>query len=432
MAKDVPPREDGFEGSDSGRSRAEPRPSRGGRQMPPPFGRPPFPPFDPRFGPPPPPYGYEYEDDMEDEVEYEYYIEGEENEELDPEYEVVEEEVISSSSPPSRAVYEMQFEDEQRHGMDSIAIMQDKGGVASKLQNEGDEKAREIGKAERVTEIALKTVKICLNIFIIALLGFACFIFVKFSFDSLSEKERISGEVSQKLSSPQIFKWRLMPTQANAVAKSFYDATGTMEGFVNMVDLMLRGSIDFGGDKKAFYCIKKRDGRSFLKIGAGDEAKCYYINPAGKAWFLQDGGVAGKRVALNEKDSERIRSLVIFDDVLNQRSFPLDGNNTDGVMDSMIEYEGRIEFDGVEHECISTTDLDGRKTMFFVDISTRYISGIKIDRISASVKVVFSQYDTVEENLKMPIKREIFIDSKPYASVVLDMVVKNREMIFPQ
>ena len=155
------------------------------------------------------------------------------------------------------------------------------------------------------------------------------------------------------------------------------------------------------------------------------------MDTRGKMWFLNKGGMSGGREHISDSEGELLRSLTVFDDVLNQRAFPLDGGK-DSVLDSAIKYEGRLPLSGREQECISVTDSMFRKTKFYVDPSTHFMSGVEISMGESIIKVIFDDYSTVEGNFKVPMTRTVYSGGKHYATVKLDMVVRNREIMFPQ
>ncbi len=420
---------DGEEVEDSFRGGIPPEQMRWG-YPPPRFGNMTFPPprFPPNaFGPRPPEFGAwnmpPAEED--DEVEYEYYIEVAENEELDPETETEYEDDSSGDGSDTEDFVPR----DAKKGMDALKIADELGDDIKQLQDDGEEKSRELDSMDHISRIFIKILKYSVNTLIILILVFVCFVFVHFTFNKVSVRSSSSGKTGT--TAVNDFKWRLLFSQANSVAKSFYEATGTLDGFMNTVDVTLRGTAEIQGEKKHFYCIKKRNGMAFLKLGAGDSARSYYMDTRGKMWFLNKGGMSGGREHISDSEGELLRSLTVFDDVLNQRAFPLDGGK-DSVLDSAIKYEGRLPLSGREQECISVTDSMFRKTKFYVDPSTHFMSGVEISMGESIIKVIFDDYSTVEGNFKVPMTRTVYSGGKHYATVKLDMVVRNREIMFPQ
>ncbi len=390
---------------------------------PPPYGavpiRPPFPPpFVPNGNLPP----------IEDEVEYEYYIEDGENEELDMQYEEDSVEDEKNRVVPSFGVAE-------KKGIDALKVPEKGGEELKHLQENGEERARELEGVEKVSSIFLRVLKYALNTVVILILLFICFVLVHFSINRTPKNENSPSAVAMGSPSAKDLKWRLLFSRANSVAKSFYESVGTLDGFANVRNMAMRGAITFAGTKgessSPFYCIKKRDGTAFLKIGAGGDAKCFYIDERGKVESLSGGGMSGERKAVSGEQGELLRSTTVFDDVLNQCAFPLDGGS-DSILDSSIKYEGVKNFRESMHECISVEDLSGRKTKFYVSPSTNFISGIEIGGVGPEITVMFDDYGMAEQNFKLPMKRSVFLNGKLYATVKLDTVVINREIIFPQ
>ncbi len=333
-------------------------------------------------------------------------------------------------------IYEAPTIAPEKKGLDIIEHSDSARQQLERIQTEGAEKARQIDDVEAFSNTALVIVKFFATVTILVILIGSTAFFIKYSFDKIEEEEAkaeaaaSSTDSSETVRSVQ-FKWRLPNSKANNLVKDFYTTVGTLNSFAAIVDMMFIGVLDFQGAKISFYCIKKRDGRCFLRLGEDASMVCYFIDVRGKVWLLKQGGMAGEREKLNPLESERIRMLVTFDEEINRRAFPSEAEQ-ELVTDSRIDYEGTVLLDKMETETISTLDSEGRRNVYYIDPATKYIVAESVIAGENKFMLKFSNYKSFETDILFPENRSIFVNNKFYAEVKLTRVQKNREMMFPQ
>lgn len=212
--------------------------------------------------------------------------------------------------------------------------------------------------------------------------------------------------------------------------ESFYRAVGFVDDNSVVTDILLKGELKMGGKTEPIYCIKKTvDNKMFVKVGRGVSARAYLVLDAvNGVKQLLDGGMSGGRRDLGDVEARIIRAIPTFDEPLFMRAFSRNYGKSE---DLSVSYEGDVELGGVAYKAVGISLENGGRALFYFDPKTKLLSRVSYKFGSDVIDVLFSDYKPIGDGQQRPYVRRIFKNSKPFAEVDFDFIVKRDGLIFP-
>ena len=212
--------------------------------------------------------------------------------------------------------------------------------------------------------------------------------------------------------------------KANAVVRSFYEFSGGLATSAEFRDMLVKGSVKFGGKEESFYGIRRPNGRTYAKLG---DSRAYFAERLGAGVFLlRDMRTSGAREKLSGRDALFVRTMTLFDEPLYAAFFPQSENADDN---SAVSYAGSELFDGRESEVVAVENGSVKIRYFFATASGEMLAAEYSDASQKAI-VKFSDY-RAENGVKFPHKKEVFADGKKIFEMSLDLVIRNRGFLFP-
>ena len=226
------------------------------------------------------------------------------------------------------------------------------------------------------------------------------------------------------------FSWRISEGRVRTCLEAFYLSIGVPKNYISANDILLKGEIKLSTSSDSIYCIKKRiDNKTFVKIGAGGTSKTYLVGtPDYGVYRLMQGGMSGEHRELDRESAWIIRSLIDFDDAIFVRTFSRDFH---GDPDNSITYQGEVEIDGKYYQSLSLTESDGATIQYFFDNKTNRLFKTTYKYGKNVVDVLYSDYKNIDDEQFRPFKCKILLNSKLYAEINFDFIVKRDGLIFP-
>lgn len=310
--------------------------------------------------------------------------------------------------------------------------------TASPLASMQSEKSNELLKEGLYQETLIKNGKFTLGIIIffkwvvsiivvVAMIA-GCAYIVKSFFDNKTSKQ---GEIVQgRDARVGSFSWNMPAGRVRSCLEAFYLSIGVPKNYISADDELLRGEIKSNNISDSIYCIKKRiERKTFIKIGAGNTSKTYLVsNVIDGVYRLIDGGMSGNRRELEDEKAWVIRSLIDFDDSIFMRAFSRDFKEEDL---KKISYEGEVEIDGKFYQTISLVEDDDTIIEYFFSNKTSRLYKTKYTQGKAVIEVFFDDYKSIDDEQFRPYSVKVLVNSKPYAEIKFDFIVKRDGLIFP-
>lgn len=376
---------------------------------PPPFPPPPPPPFGfpppPRgmFPPPPPPISIveTYDEDGDGDADSETDIE---------------------SAVPEFRLREIPSEPKKRIGSASkLSEMMSEQAEALKLR--GEEQAERVKRGESSVRI-VSLLKILLNVAAFCLLAAGCFFIIDYYRREVSKGTQ--GTAMSEANS--IYGWRLGDSRANNVVREYFESLGDISLSADFKDALVKGTLEMNGVSEDFYCIKRSNGRIYLRLGSEEKPRAYFIGLMSEGSFrLPDLRSSGRRIPIPEREALVLRALVSTDEMLFKRAFG-DIEQTGNIDE--IAYDGFGSLDGADVESVSIKD--GAMTMSYsFGTKDRLMRAITIRDSGAEVVAKLSDYRSTDDNLKHPMSRTVLLNGKEVAKVSISLLIRNKGFLFP-
>lgn len=392
--------------------------------------RPPMPNFPPPpfgFPPPPPPPSPRIElvsDDEDDEIEIEDNVMVFEIDEDSAEDSSVERPADEKEGESAEDENAEDGEEEEKEIIPvSINVM--KTAQADVIKELGKLQSEKIKSGEFVSSMG-KFLKYFFNFLLFSLLGLGCYMIVEYYRGQMGGNMASNGD-SQK-NSATVQGWRLPDSKANIVVRRFYEATGGLSQFSEYSDMLVKGNLDLNGESESFYCIKRSNGRSYIRIGTENKPRAYFVGlPAEEVVRLVELRTAGRKAPLPEKESLVLRGIVGFDEVLFKRAF---GEIEQSRNIGEFIYEGFQPIDGKDMEAVSVND-EKISLKYFFDNSTRELKMLSMSDGTNVVMVKYYDYQQTDNGVKYPNRKDIFLNGKLVAKVNTMLILTNKGFLFP-
>ena len=312
----------------------------------------------------------------------------------------------------------------------SIAEMRSKR--ADELQEIGKRKAIS-NKKSNILNWTGVFVRIVFSLIFIAVLSGGCFFLIRYYYEKISERGRITEEMLQKTeeeNTPSYYSQLTAPeSDAGLFLKKFYESLGDLNTISKSSDMLLKGKIESNGKEEEFYCLQK-NGRSFVKIGLGANERAYLVGlPNEGVYLLKEGRTTGDKSALDDKQSLFLRALVMFDEPLFERMFSENGAVKSASLND-VEYDPQGSLNGIPSPSIEVRE-QGLKAKYFFDAKTSLIKKCELSSAEHTISVAYDKYTHID-NVQAPETRTVYLGGKPVASVTMDFMVRNRGLMFPR
>ena len=93
--------------------------------------------------------------------------------------------------------------------------------------------------------------------------------------------------------------------------------------------------------------------------------------------------------------------------------------------------QGEVEIDGKYYQSLSLTESDGATIQYFFDNKTNRLFKTTYKYGKNVVDVLYSDYKNIDDEQFRPFKCKILLNSKLYAEINFDFIVKRDGLIFP-
>ena len=269
--------------------------------------------------------------------------------------------------------------------------------------------------------------KILFGLSVFAGLCGLCYLFIIWNHSQISERDEKIQEEYKRMN----IGWRLPESNSNNIIKRFFESLGTISEVSGLNDMLIKGSIEMGGKEEEFYCIRRANGASYIKIGeTGNNERAYFIGNATEGVSkLVDLRTSGRRIDVSDKEALALRSLVFFDEQMFQLAFITDMRSLHENVNS-FKFVGRKNVDSVEVEVLSSNKESNEFTYTFSSQTGELLS-IDIVSPDGNISIKYADYKPDDSGIKMPFSREVYRNGKLFAKVKSRIVYRNKGFIFP-
>lgn len=294
---------------------------------------------------------------------------------------------------------------------------------AEALKLRGEEQAERVKRGESSVRI-VSFLKILLNVAAFCLLAAGCFFIIDYYRREVSKGTQ--GTAMSEANS--IYGWRLGDSRANNVVREYFESLGDISLSADFKDALVKGTLEMNGVSEDFYCIKRSNGRIYLRLGSEEKPRAYFIGLMSEGSFrLPDLRSSGRRIPIPEREALVLRALVSTDEMLFKRAFG-DIEQTGNIDE--IAYDGFGSLDGADVESVSIKD--GAMTMSYsFGTKDRLMRAITIRDSGAEVVAKLSDYRSTDDNLKHPMSRTVLFNGKEVAKVSISLLIRNKGFLFP-
>lgn len=294
---------------------------------------------------------------------------------------------------------------------------------AEALKLRGEEQAERVKRGESSVRI-VSFLKILLNVAAFCLLAAGCFFIIDYYRREVSKGTQ--GTAMSEANS--IYGWRLGDSRANNVVREYFESLGDISLSADFKDALVKGTLEMNGVSEDFYCIKRSNGRIYLRLGSEEKPRAYFIGLMSEGSFrLPDLRSSGRRIPIPEREALVLRALVSTDEMLFKRAFG-DIEQTGNIDE--IAYDGFGSLDGADVESVSIKD--GAMTMSYsFGTKDRLMRAITIRDSGAEVVAKLSDYRSTDDNLKHPMSRTVLLNGKEVAKVSISLLIRNKGFLFP-
>lgn len=294
---------------------------------------------------------------------------------------------------------------------------------AEALKSRGEEQAARVKRGESSVRI-VSLLKILLNVAAFCLLAAGCFFIIDYYRREVSKGTQ--GTAMSEANS--IYGWRLGDSRANNVVREYFESLGDISLSADFKDALVKGTLEMNGVSEDFYCIKRSNGRIYLRLGSEEKPRAYFIGLMSEGSFrLPDLRSSGRRIPIPEREALVLRALVSTDEMLFKRAFG-DIEQTGNIDE--IAYDGFGSLDGADVESVSIKD--GAMTMSYsFGTKDRLMRAIAIRDSGAEVVAKLSDYRSTDDNLKHPMSRTVLLNGKEVAKVSISLLIRNKGFLFP-
>lgn len=294
---------------------------------------------------------------------------------------------------------------------------------AEALKLRGEEQAERVKRGESSVRI-VSLLKILLNVAAFCLLAAGCFFIIDYYRREVSKGTQ--GTAMSEANS--IYGWRLGDSRANNVVREYFESLGDISLSADFKDALVKGTLEMNGVSEDFYCIKRSNGRIYLRLGREEKPRAYFIGLMSEGSFrLLDLRSSGRRIPIPEREALVLRALVSTDEMLFKRAFG-DIEQTGNIDE--IAYDGFGSLDGADVESVSIKD--GAMTMSYsFGTKDRLMRAITIRDSGAEVVAKLSDYRSTDDNLKHPMSRTVLLNGKEVAKVSISLLIRNKGFLFP-
>jgi len=413
---------------------------------------PPFHPMRPPFPPPPfpphmmPPPMLADEDDFDEEIEIdennieEFLAQGYEIEVVD-EADENDEPLEIDKSQVAEYLAQGYIIEEMSDGEDDAeedVVQQPKGRSLVGDKNFKRMHAKIIEQAQiKKGEMLLKErkyafVKLMTLIFLVALTLVSAGAGISLAIDHFSQEDEIPEELLAALESKEADNlWTLSSSTANDAVKAFFLTIGSLESVSKSSDEIVRGLVRYKGKEYIYKALKSRHGKNYISLtdAAGVETGYFFPSPV-MGRRLLESTISGPSEIMDVIDEELLRSVMVYDEVLLAKAFPLE---KDAVIAHRMLFENRgvKALDDVEYYSISVF-LEGKEYNFYFDKDTSRLAAITYERESYKIKIKFSDYRRFSNALEFPALRQVWINDELLLTATSSHISRlNEVLLFP-
>ena len=305
-------------------------------------------------------------------------------------------------------------ENGNRHALKSVMAMQ-----AEAMERIGKSQSNKIKGGRAVSALVLFFKCLC-NAALLCVFIAGCYFIIEYY-----REKMIESSEETLLADKEEVKWRLEDSKANRVVRRYYDVVGPIEKSAKYSDMLLKGEVDLNGKDEDFYCIKRSNGRSYLRIGSAHKQRAYFIGrPSENVSRLSDMKVSGRKTSLPARESIVLRALSGFDEPIFTRAFG------DGKALGEFVYDGYESLDGVKMEVVSIRESQMLLRYFFNPI-TGDLSALYIKEGANEAIAKFSDYRVCEDGVRYPHKKTVELNGKRVAELDITLAMRNRGFVFP-
>lgn len=294
---------------------------------------------------------------------------------------------------------------------------------AAALKSRGEEQAERVKRGESSGRI-VSCLKMLLNVVAFCLLAAGCFFIIDYYRREMSKDTK--GTAMSEANS--IYGWRLGDSRANNVVREYFESLGDMSLSAEFRDALIKGTLEMNGSTEDFYCIKRANGRIYLRIGSDEKPRAYFIGLLSEGAFrLPELRSGGRRIPIPEREALVLRALVSTDEMLFKRAF---GDIEQSGNIDEIAYDGFSSIGDSDVESVSIKD-GGTSMLYSFGVKDRLMHAIAIKDSGNEAVARLSEYMPTDYNLKHPMKRTIMLNGKEVAKVSVSLIICNKGFLFP-
>ncbi len=392
------------------------------------FPPPPFGAFPPRFGgrmppppPPPPPFAQvnpnfnPSEIEMDDGEVFEYEVDSgdleDSNEENDTRSEESTLESTSTEVVSNESVKHMAYSEMVTPRSRSIAP---------------NKEAQEQNENEHIS-VARIFFKVFFGFVCLSLMVAMCYAIIYWNHYQISKENSYKDDASKITG----VAWRLPNSISSDIIRRFFESLGNLSDVSEYRDMMVKGTTNLNNEEIPFYCIRRANGVSFIKLGSSAETERAYYAPSDShdVFKLLDLRINGARESLPQKEALVLRALVLFDDHIFKHAFGDDVRSMSSNAESFKVIEkSRI---GGEPVDVIVSYVNGVEYKYYFSVKDSILLSAQVNAGDISVKIDYSDYKETDINVKFPYMRKVYINGKPIATVTVKIAIRNKGFILP-
>lgn len=344
-------------------------------------------------------------------------IEEVETEEIEMEY--VEEEDVLLSTQQSTPSDDNTIAHHQTYAQMNSA-------EANVLANVGVEQSELIRRENSLSQLR-SFFKVIVGLLVFAGLCGLCYIFILWNHSLISQKNEMDMAEYQRKN----IGWRLPESISNNIIKRFFETLGSISSVSKLTDMLLKGNIEMNGKKEDFYCIRRANGATYIKIGANEKGeRAYFVGSGSEGVFkLIDLRTAGRKSVLKGKEAIVLQSLLFFDEQMFKLAFITD-MRTIGENVESFKFLGRRIIDSIEVDILQS-NRDNINFTYAFSSKTGQLHSTNIISSDGEVMIKYADYKPDDSGIKIPFSREIYLNGKLVAKVDSRIIIRNKGFIFP-
>lgn len=214
------------------------------------------------------------------------------------------------------------------------------------------------------------------------------------------------------------------------VIKAFYEANGKIENYFYYRDVLIKGSLVYNGTAGTFYCIKKTNGKSYIKIETAEKSQAFLVGDFKYGVkFLPSETVTGEKIDVPPQTAATLRGITSFTDSMFIRTFTPKSELVNPY--SLPIYAGERLVDGAMCDVVEIPEADKTLIRYFLDTKKGFMPKSSMTFGDHTLEILYDAYRPVD-SFHMPYRRKIMLDGKLVAEVDTFSIAVNRGIVFPQ